>query len=89
MYFVYTVTINIHMEDYGYCWFCLLYTYSTLRDENWFWFLPLTRQYGIAAGRGTQKNYYNVEYHLYYVTDLCKSEQSDRNINNNIIKTYF
>lgn len=29
----------------------VFYILGTLRDENWFWFLPLAGQYGVAAGR--------------------------------------
>jgi hypothetical protein len=62
IYFVYNIQINIYPEQYG---TNLLYTYgdivyfvgacyylfAELRDDNWFWFLPLSGQYGVAAGR--------------------------------------
>ena len=62
IYLVYNIQMNAYPEQYG---ANLIFTYAdilgfigsvyyimgTLRDENWFWFLPLAGQYGIAAGR--------------------------------------
>jgi len=62
IYFVYNIKINIHPEEYGtnqiYAYADILgfigsvyYVFGTLRDDNWFWFLPLAGQYGIAPSR--------------------------------------
>ncbi|CAF1174383.1 unnamed protein product [Rotaria sp. Silwood1] len=62
IYLVYNIQLNIYPEQYGsnqiYIYADVLgfigsvyYIFGTLRDENWFWFLPLAGQYGIAAGR--------------------------------------
>ncbi|CAF3879931.1 unnamed protein product [Rotaria sp. Silwood1] len=62
LYLVYNIQLNIYPEQYGtnqlYIYADVLgligsvyYILGTLRDENWFWFLPLAGQYGIAAGR--------------------------------------
>ncbi|CAF3907685.1 unnamed protein product, partial [Rotaria sordida] len=62
MYFVYNLQMNIHPERYGtnllYIYADILgfigsvyYIFAALRDDSWFWFLPLAGQYGVAAGR--------------------------------------
>jgi hypothetical protein len=62
MYFVYNIQINVKPELYadnrlytyadilyfiGACYYVL----SSLRDDHWFWFLPLAGQYGVAPAR--------------------------------------
>jgi len=62
IYFIYNIQINLHPEQYetnylytygdilyfvGACY----YIFAALRDDNWFWFMPVTGQYGIATGR--------------------------------------
>lgn len=62
IYIVYNTTVLVHPEQYGtnflYTYADILYfigacfyVFAALRDENWFWFLPVTDQYGIASGR--------------------------------------
>lgn len=61
IYLIYNIQINVKPELYGNnylytygdilyfigaCYYC----FAGLRDDNWFWFLPLSGQYGIAAG---------------------------------------
>ena len=62
IYFIYNIQINVQPEQYG---TNLLYTYAdivyfvgacyyifaTLRDDNWFWFLPFAGQYRVAPGK--------------------------------------
>lgn len=62
MYFVYNIQINLYPEQYA---TNLLYTYAdilyfvgscyylfaALRDDHWFWYLPLAGQYGVAPGK--------------------------------------
>jgi hypothetical protein len=109
IYFVYNIQINIHPEQYGsnliYTHADILgfigsvyYIFGTLRDDNWFWFLPLAGQYGVAAGRIRIETRELPQYGLpnILITDVCKrrivkNKQSNRIINtdNNIITTYF
>ena len=62
IYFVYNIQMNVYPEQYGtnqlFAYADILgfigacyYVFGCLRDENWFWFLPLAGQYGVAAGR--------------------------------------
>ena len=62
IYFVYNIQINLYPDQYGtnlnYVYADILgfigacyYLFGSLRDEGWFWFLPLAGQYGVAAGR--------------------------------------
>lgn len=62
IYLVYNIQMNIYPEQYGtnqiYVYADILgfigacyYVFGCLRDEHWFWFLPLAGQYGVAAGR--------------------------------------
>ncbi|CAF1557844.1 unnamed protein product, partial [Didymodactylos carnosus] len=62
IYITYNIQITAHPEQYGTnylytygdivyfvgaCYYC----FACLRDDSWFWFMPLAGQYGIAAGR--------------------------------------
>ena len=62
MYFVYNIQISISPELYatnflytqadilyfvGSCY----YLFAALRDDHWFWYLPLAGQYGVAPGK--------------------------------------
>lgn len=97
MYFVYNLQMNLHPEQYG---TNLLFVYadvlgfigafyylmSSLRDENWFWFLPLAGQYGVAAGRihVQTKSLPQFGRESVLITDIChrkKSTNSRRNDN--------
>jgi hypothetical protein len=107
MYFVYNIQMNAYPEEYGsnrlFAYADILgfigsvyYILGALRDGNWFWFLPLAGQYGIAAGRIRVEARDLPQYGLPHVliTDICrsrqkKSEQSEENTNNNIIITCF
>ena len=62
IYFIYNIQINVSPEQYGtnflYTYGDILYfigscyyIFATLRDDHWFWFLPLAGQYGVAPGR--------------------------------------
>lgn len=62
IYLVYNIQINVDPEDYGsnYLYvngdilylvtacFCI---FATLRDDYWFWFLPMSGQYAVAPGK--------------------------------------
>ena len=62
IYVIYNVQINVAPEQYdtnilykygdivGFVDACFC-VFSCLRDDDWFWFLPLAGQYGIALGR--------------------------------------
>jgi hypothetical protein len=62
IYFVYNIQICAHPEQYqtnlvyyngdilifiGACF----YIFAALRDDHWFWFLPMAGQYGVAPGK--------------------------------------
>ncbi|CAF3033736.1 unnamed protein product [Rotaria socialis] len=62
IYIVYNIQINVDPLQYGtntlytygdivYFVGACYYIFACLRDDNWFWFLPLSGQYGVAAGR--------------------------------------
>lgn len=62
MYLVYNTTLLVHPEQYGTNYLyttadvlgfvgACFYVFANLRDDNWFWFLPLAGQYGVAPGR--------------------------------------
>lgn len=62
MYFVYNLQVTTRPETYGSNYLysyadimgfvgSVFYLLGTLRDDNWFWFMPLAGQYGIAHGR--------------------------------------
>lgn len=62
MYFVYNIQINLqpalYATNYLYKYADILYfigacyyLFGSLRDDNWFWFLPFCGQYGIAPGK--------------------------------------
>ena len=62
IYIVYNIQVNVSPEhyetnmlykygdivDFVNVWFCIS---ASLRDDDWFWFLPVAGQYGIALGR--------------------------------------
>jgi hypothetical protein len=62
IYIVYNIQLHVSPEDYqtnilykyadiiGFVDACFC-VFSCLRDDDWFWFLPLAGQYGIALGR--------------------------------------
>ena len=62
IYIIYNVQINVSPEQYGtnflytygdivYFVGSCFYIFAALRDDHWFWFLPLSGQYGVAAGK--------------------------------------
>ena len=62
IYFIYNIQINMHPEQYGTnLWYkyadiiyfvgACYYIFATMRDENWFWFLPFAGQYRVAPGK--------------------------------------
>jgi hypothetical protein len=110
IYLVYNIQINVHPEQYGINQLfnyadvlgfigSIYYIFGTLRDENWFWFLPLAGQYGIAAGRiHTETRVLPKFGHdSILITDICRcrkvrtedNKQYDNNANMNMIITYF
>ena len=62
VYIVYNVQLTVAPQDYetnmlykfgdivGFVEACFC-IFACLRDDNWFWFLPLAGQYGVALGR--------------------------------------
>jgi hypothetical protein len=62
VYMVYNIQINVDPTQYGtnylytygdivYFVGSCYYIFATLRDENWFWFMPVSGQYGIAPAK--------------------------------------
>ncbi len=62
IYIVYNIQVLVHPElystntlyTYGDIMFFVgacFYIFANMRDLNWFWFLPLAGQYGIASGK--------------------------------------
>ncbi len=62
IYIVYNIQINVSPEQYGsnylytygdivYFVGSCFYVFAVLRDDHWFWFLPMAGQYGVAPGR--------------------------------------
>lgn len=62
VYMVYNIQINVDPTQYGcnylytygdivYFIGSCYYVFATLRDENWFWFLPVQGQYRVAPGK--------------------------------------
>jgi hypothetical protein len=62
IYVVYSIEVYVHPEEYNdntlytygdiiYFLGACYYVFATLRDHNWFWFLCLAGQYGVAVGR--------------------------------------
>ncbi|CAF4004532.1 unnamed protein product [Adineta steineri] len=85
IYFVYNIQINLRPEEYGsnmlYAYADILgfigsvyYIFGTLRDDNWFWFLPVAGQYGVAVGRIEVVTKQLPKYGLppIVITDICK-----------------
>jgi hypothetical protein len=109
MCFLYNIQINIHPEQDGtnflYAYADILYfigacyyVFTTLRDNHWFWFLPMTGQYGIAPGKIQVETKHTLPYcgkPEMLITDLCKycrtnnhatekNEKDQSNMNNTI-----
>ena len=62
LYLVYNITMVVSPEQYGSNYLythadilgfvgACFYIFANLRDDSWFWFLPLAGQYGVAAGK--------------------------------------
>lgn len=85
MYFVYNIQVSIYPEQYGdnflYTYADILYFvgacyyfFAVLRDDHWFWFLPLAGQYDVAPGKvrvETRKVLPCYGKPPVFVTDLC------------------
>ncbi|CAF3719709.1 unnamed protein product [Rotaria sp. Silwood1] len=111
IYVVYSIQVYVHPEEYNNN---LLYTYgdiiyflgacyyifAAMRDQNWFWFLPFTGQYDVAAGRvhiaTTALPRFGQPVVL--ITDCCrqrpkkqivKAKQEEVNYDSDIIITYL
>ncbi|CAF3255669.1 unnamed protein product [Rotaria sp. Silwood2] len=70
--------------------------FAALRDDSWFWFLSLAGQYGVASGRVRIETKELPKYGLtnVLIMDICKnrkenSQQSNENINNDIVRIYL
>jgi hypothetical protein len=88
VYMVYNIQINISPEQYGsnylytngdivYFVGACYYLFASLRDDHWFWFLPLAGQYGVAAGRVQveTKSLPRDGQPVVLITDLCRRKQ--------------
>ncbi|CAF1583144.1 unnamed protein product [Adineta ricciae] len=110
IYLVYNIQMNVYPEQYGsnqlFAYADILgfigsvyYICGTLRDENWFWFLPLAGQYGLAAGRIhiDTRTLPKFGCDNIIITDLCRrrkikeneKEYQEPNTNMNVLTTYF
>lgn len=92
MYFIYNIQIISHPEQYNsnflYTYADILYfiaacyyIFAALRDDNWFWFLPLAGQYGVAAGKiriETTKVLPSDGKPSILITDLCVRRRSKK-----------
>ncbi|CAF1546852.1 unnamed protein product [Adineta ricciae] len=111
VYVVYNVQVLIHPEDYddntlytkadiiffvGACF----YIFANMRDLNWFWFLPLAGQYGVAPGRVSVPTKVLPQYGkaVVLMTDCClkrpnkpieQPKHIQLNIDDGVISTYF
>ena len=108
MYLVYNIQMNLYPADYGsnllfiyadvlgFIGACY-YIFGSLRDDNWFWFLPLAGQYGVAAGRirvetKTLPSFGKPEV---LIIDLCRrrkftsDEKNTKTISSDSMSTYF
>jgi hypothetical protein len=111
IYVIYNLQIIIHPEQYdsntlytygdivyfvGACY----YIFANMRDLNWFWFLPLAGQYGVASGKVCVETKLLPQFGkpVVLMTDCCrkrskksleepKHEQLD--VDNDIIITYL
>jgi hypothetical protein len=95
IYLVYNIQINVSPEHYetntlyksadvlGFieACFCVL---ACLRDDHWFWFLPLAGQYGIALGRVQieHKNLPQFGRTPILITDLCRERSDTARVHN-------
>jgi len=110
IYLVYNIQMNAYPEQYGsnqiFTYGDILgfigsvyYIFGTLRDDNWFWFLPLAGQYGIAAGRIhiDTKILPKFGQPEMRITDICRrrkdttkdNKQTDSNINMDAMTMYL
>ncbi|CAF1307389.1 unnamed protein product [Rotaria sordida] len=85
VYLVYNIQINVKPELYGtyylftygdivYFVGACYYIFASLRDDHWFWFLPLAGQYGVAPGRVhvETKNLPQLGKPMVLITDVCR-----------------
>ncbi|CAF4806081.1 unnamed protein product, partial [Rotaria magnacalcarata] len=56
------------------------YIIGTLRDENWFWFLPVAGQYGVAPGKIRVETRALPQFGRpeILITDLCRRRKQTR-----------
>ena len=112
IYLVYNIQINVYPEEYGsnylyvdgdilYLVSACFYIFATLRYDLWFWFLPMSGQYGIAAGKiqvETRKVLPSYGKPSILITDLCQrrrvetkqiqAKQDQTSRNNSVIITF-
>ena len=86
MYFVYNIQVNVQPEQYAtnylysyadilYFIGAVYYLLASLRDDHWFWYLPLAGQYRVAAGKveiDTTKTLPSYGKPPILVTNLCR-----------------
>jgi hypothetical protein len=82
-----------------YCVGACFYIFANMRDLNWFWFLPLSGQYGVAAGKVCVETKVLPQFGkpVVLMTDCCrkrpkkpikKAKQEELNVNSNNILTF-
>ncbi len=94
IYFIYNIQINTDPEQYG---TNLLYTYAdilyfigacyyifaALRDDHWFWSLPLAGQYGVPPGKiqiDTRKILPSYGKPSILITDICRQRRTENDM---------
>ena len=101
IYLVYNIQINIHPEQYGtnylyvnadilYFVSACFYIFAALRDDHWFWFLPMAGQYGVAPGKihvETKKVLPKYGKADILIIDLCKRHHDEAIRKNSVIIT--
>ena len=109
VYVVYSIQIYVHPEEYNdnllyncgdiiYFLGACYYVFAAMRDQNCFWFLPFTGQYGVAPGRVLvdTKVLPRVGQPVVTMTDCCrqrpkkqpeKAKQKEMNYDSDIITT--
>jgi hypothetical protein len=90
MYFIYYIQVNVQPEQYAsnmlyayadvlYLVSAIYYVLTSLRDDHWFWFLPLAGQYDVAPGRiqiESNKRIPSYGKPTILLTDLCRKRKS-------------
>eukprot|EP00742_Colponemidia_sp_Colp-10_P004885 GILJ01005218.1.p1 GENE.GILJ01005218.1~~GILJ01005218.1.p1 ORF type:complete len:296 (-),score=33.71 GILJ01005218.1:353-1240(-) len=88
VYVTYNIQILLDPDQYGenrlfvdgdivYLMGAFFYIFAALRDDGWFWFLPLAEQYGIASGTVETEKPVTQGLPPVLVTSLCRSRAAD------------